>query len=375
MKRLLIIPAMLIAASLIFVGCKKEKTEENENSSNEPTTEGIYLGVIGFNSTLTTKNISKLTTSTSNSFVDFVYSLSSGNGTGLYFADYSALKMMKEYSMPPKLKNVALVTFTDGLDNVSLANDEFNPEGYNSTSEYREGLHNKIINEQIHGINVQAYTIGLKGNDVTDNAVFTETLNKLASSSSNVFQVANMNEAMQRFSDIANSLNQVSTTVSLGVDVPGGYDDGQMLRFTFDNASSATSSSRYIQATFRRVDGRTLADITYVGFAQGATSITSSSSQGAYYHFIFENLTYNSGTSVSQSDLNNIVLWKKTSTGNWDRESEFVPGSSSSITEEKSSALIMLVLDCTNSLGSDFSKMQQASVNFIEVLANASSKK
>ena len=366
---------MLIAASLIFVGCKKEKTEENENSSNEPTTEGIYLGVIGFNSTLTTKNISKLTTSTSNSFVDFVYSLSSGKGTGLYFADYSALKMMNEYSMPPKLKNVALVTFTDGLDNVSLIQEGFNPENYNSHDAYRTGLHNKMVNEQIHGINVQAYMIGLKGADVTDNVEFTETLNKLASSSSNVYQVANMNEAMQRFSDIANSLNQISTTVNLGVDVPGGYDDGQMLRFSFDNASSATSSNKYIQTTFRWENGRTLADITYVGFAQGATSISSSSIQNGFCHFVFEDLKYINGTSVSESDLNNIALWKKTSTGNWNRESEFTPGSSSSITEEKSSALIMLVLDCTNSLGSDFSKMQQASANFIEVLANASSKK
>lgn len=333
------------------------------------------MGVIGFNSTLTTKNISKLTTSTSNSFVDFVYSLSSGKGTGLYFADYSALKMMNEYSMPPKLKNVALVTFTDGLDNVSLIQEGFNPENYNSHDAYRTGLHNKMVNEQIHGINVQAYMIGLKGADVTDNVEFTETLNKLASSSSNVYQVANMNEAMQRFSDIANSLNQISTTVNLGVDVPGGYDDGQMLRFSFDNASSATSSNKYIQTTFRWENGRTLADITYVGFAQGATSISSSSIQNGFCHFVFEDLKYINGTSVSESDLNNIALWKKTSTGNWNRESEFTPGSSSSITEEKSSALIMLVLDCTNSLGSDFSKMQQASANFIEVLANASSKK
>ena len=64
------------------------------------------------------------------------------------------------------------------------------------------------------------------------------------------------------------------------------------------------------------------------------------------------------------------MLWKKTSTGGWDKESEFDPASSSNITEDKSSALIMLVLDCTNSLGSDFGNMQQSAKNFIYTLAN-----
>lgn len=370
-----VLAVSIVAASLFAVGCKKEKqpapTEETEEVQ---TGEGIYLGIVGFNSMITTKNISKLNFSSVSSFTDFVFSLTSGNGTGLYYADYTALKMLNEYSAPPKLQNVALVTFTDGLDNVSLANDEFNPENYSSTSAYRDALHNKIMNEPVHGINVQAYTIGLKGIDVTDNAVFIETLNKLASSSANVFQVSNMNEAMQRFSDIANSLNSVTTTVSLGVDVPGGYDDGQILRFTFDNPSSASSSTRYIQATFCRENGRTLANITYMGFTAGAASLSSSSSQGTYYHFDFDNLRFGDGTSVSTGVLNKIELWKKTSTGSWDRESEFVQGSSSSVTEQKSSALILLVLDCTNSLGDDFVRMQQAGVNFIGTLANSTAK-
>ena len=369
--------AIMLMTMVVFTGCHKENNGENggENGGSDPTTEGIYLGVIGFNSQLYVKDISLLNSSTKSSFTNFIDGLTSGNGTGLYYADYTALKKMNAYTKPPKLKNVALVTFTDGLDNVSIATSETDPENYGSTSAYREALHNKIVNEKIHGLNVAAYTIGLKGNDVTDEAQFNETLKKLASNDNNVFQVANMNEAMQRLSEIAENLYSVSTTVNLGVDVPGGYDDGQMLRFTFDNVNAATASTRYIEARYRRNgNSRILDNIAYVGFAQGQSSISSSSVQGVYYHFQFSDLTYTNGNSVSQADINRIKLWKQTSNGGWDKETEFDPASSSTVTEDKSSALIMLVLDCTNSLGSsDFNKMQQGGKNFVKMLVSSNS--
>ena len=362
---------MMMGAAMAFaVSCEKNPDEPTPTPPSNDT-EGIYLGIIGFNDQQSIKTIGLLNNSTVYDYTNFIDNLSKGNGTGLYFADYTALKMMRECQAPPKLKNVALVTFTDGLDNISLASDEYNPQNYSSTSAYRDALHNMIVNEQIHGQNVAAYTIGLKGSDVSDNNLFMETLRKLASSDNNVFQVSNMNEAIQRFTEIAANLNSVSTSVNLGVDVPGGYDDGQLLRFTFDNANTATGSSRYIEATYRRSNGRTLDNITYHGLAQGPTSISSTSSQGAYYHFVFEDLKYANGTTLSQSDINKLMLWKKTSTGNWDRESEFDPASSSSITEDRNSALIMLVLDCTTSLGDDFIRMQQAGKTFVNTLAQS----
>lgn len=365
MKKLAIIMAAMLVA---FTACKKD--EEEQQQSNEPDTEGIYLGIIGFNQKLEKQEIKKLTSNNKRDFTNFIDGLSKDNGTALYYADYSALQMMKQYSKPPKLKNVALVTFTDGLDNVSLANNEFNPENYSSTSAYCDALHNKIMNEAVHDLSVKAYTIGLKGSDVTDDAMFNNNLNKLASSSDNVFLVSNMNEALSRFAEIADNLNSTSTSVNVGVDIPGGYDDGQVLRFTFDNINAATSSSLYIEATFHRTNGRTLANITYHGFMFGATTLSSTSS-GTYCHFQFDDLKYTNGNSISQSDISKIKLWKKNSAGNWDRESEFDPTNSSTVTSDNNSALIVLVLDCTTSLGSDFSKMQAAGNRFVERLASS----
>ena len=376
MRKKLIVPlCVMVVLVMLGAACHRDPVEPDPQPDPSPgATEGIYLGVIGFNDQLYVKDISLLNSSTYQNFTNFIDNLTPGNGTALFYADYTALKKMKDYPKPTKLKNVALVTFTDGLDNISTASSTYDPEGYGSTTAYRNALHNKIMNEQIHGLNVSAYSIGLKGGDVTDEVQFMETLSKLASSDNNVFQVSNMDEAMLRFSEIASSLYSISTSVNLGVNVPGGYDDGQHLRFTFDNVTSATSSTRYIEAIYRRTSssGRTLDNITYYGFAQGPTAIASSSSQGAYYQFLFESLTYLDGNPVAQSDLNNIKLWKQTSTGAWDKETEFNPASSTTVTEEKNSALIVLVLDCTTSLGSDFSNMQSSAKQFVRTLANVS---
>ena len=117
------------------------------------------------------------------------------------------------------------------------------PEGYGSISAYRAALHEKIMNETIHGFNVTAYTIGLRGQDVSDEQEFKTNLNMLASSPHNVFEVTNMNEALQRFSDIADALYSITVTSKVKIEVPGGYDEGQVIRFTFDNVTAETPSN------------------------------------------------------------------------------------------------------------------------------------
>ena len=372
MKKVVLSVCVAVLLSVLGSACHDEPVTPTPTPDNPANTEGIYLGVIGFNDQLYVKDISLLNSSTYNNFTTFVDGLTPGNGTALYFADYTALKKMKAYNRPKALTNVALVTFTDGLDNISTANSQYDPENFGSTTAYRNALHNMIMNQPIHGLHVSAYSIGLKGADVTDEAQFMETLRKLASSDNNVFQVANMGEAMERFSEIAASLYSISTSVNLGVNVPGGYDEGQKLRFTFDNVNAAAQSTMFIEATYRRTSSgsRTLDNIIYYGIAPGQSSIVSSSSQGAYYQFLFQGLAYLDGTPVSQSDLGNIKLWKQTSTGAWDKETEFNPASQTTVTEDKNSALIVLVLDCTTSLGSDFGNMQNSAKQFIGTLAN-----
>ncbi len=350
--------------------------------------EGIYLGIIGFNDNLTTKPIKRLTDTNRNEFKNFISSLQQKNYTALYWADYSALEMMREYKISPnlQLKKVAMVTFTDGLDNQSLALDEFNPGPYDSQADYMNAIHTMIMDEEgIHGLPVTAYSIGLKGSDVTDDVKFNETLEKLASECKEsdgtdckyVFHVSDMSEVENHFAVIADSLYRVSTTINVGVYIPGGYDNGQVIRYTFDNVSAAANSHLYIEATYHRSgSSRTLENIKYEGFKPGASTITSSATgpHGELY-FQFNDLKYSDGRTVSQSEIiSKSRLWKLTSGGGWDGETEMnMAELPPVIDEDKSSALIMLVLDSTTSLGYDFARMQSAAKNFVDILFNGGS--
>ena len=382
---------MLILAVVVAAGCKKpdDPTNPNNGGNNEgggnggdnptptvPTEEGMYLGIIGFNEQLYQKDISLLNSSTKQSFTSFIGGLNTADGTALYYADYTGLKKLQAYPEPPALKQVALVTFTDGLDNLSTSNDVMNPEGYNSTSNYRAALHNMIMSEQVYGHYVSAYTIGLKGTDVLNNlAEFRTNLNMLASSPNNVFEADNMSVALEQFEFIANTLYSQTTTVNLKLKLPGGLDDGLVIRFTFDNTSNGDNSNKYIQATYKRTanNGRCLENISYHGFKQGATSITSVSQTetGTFHWFEFENLNLPNDNPISQNEISYLQLWKQQGSV-WQKDSEFTPDSSSEITENKSSALIMLVLDCTTSLGTDFNEMKNAAVRFVETLVTSS---
>jgi len=342
----------------------------------------IYLGIIGFNDDLTIMPIKRLTDANKQEFKSFISDLQQLNYTALYWADYSALEMMRDYNpVPEKLKKVAMVTFTDGLDNQSLASDDFNP-GFNSQAEYANAIHSMIMDEKgIHGLPVTAYSIGLTGKDVFDVDKFTETLEKLATEESGdekfVFQVSDMNEVGQHFAEIASSLYKVSTTINVGVYIPGGYDNGQVIRYTFDNVTAAADSALYIEAKYRRSGtSRKLENIKYKGFITGASTI-SSSATGPHneLYFQFNDLKYSNGDPVSQSEIiSKSRLWKQTSSGAWDGETEMnMAELSPVIDEDKSSALIMLVLDATTSLGSDFSSMQTEARNFVEILVNGGS--
>lgn len=365
---------MLLLAVFFTTGCKKsdDPNDPSNGGGNPPTTEGIYLGIIGFNYNLFPREIGLLDNSTKSSYTSFIDNLTTENLTGLYYADYTALKKLKQFGEPPRLTNVALVTFTDGLDNASLDDVERNPENYPTRDAYLNALHSKIKTDKIHGLDVNAYTIGLRGNDVQDVGAFQNNLKKLASDDNNVFEVTSMDEALQHFEEIAESLHWTSFTTSLSLLVPPGYDDGLVLRFTFDQVNSANNSSLFIECTYRRTDnGRRLENITYRGFRDGSTSLSSVEQlPNGFYKFVFENLKKDNDSFITEIDKNRLKLFRQITSG-WEPETEFDNNNQSSVIEEQNSALIMLVLDCTTSLGSQFSSLKTAAKRFVETLANA----
>ena len=385
---------LLMLAVVVAAGCKKPDDPTDPNNPNNggggnggggggttptvPTEEGMYLGIIGFNEQLFQKDISLLNSSTKSQFTSFINSLTQADLTALYYADYTALQKLKDYPEPPTLTQVALVTFTDGIDNISTSNNIMDPNGYGSIANYRTALNTMIMGEQVHGKNISAYSIGLKGPDAQSNLnEFQTNINMLASSPNNAYLVEDMNNALQKFEEIANTLYSQNTTVNLKLRLPGGLDDGMTIRFTFDNTTDG-SSSKYIQATYKRTEnnGRRLENITYQGFTQGASSLNSVSQSelGTYHWFEFERLFIPSTPNpipISQDEINRLQLWKRQGSS-WQLDTEYPIESSTEITEKKSSALIMLVLDCTSSLANEFNPMKNAAVRFVETLVTSS---
>ena len=352
-------------------GTNNDETSDGTDTGNTYSADaGIHLGIIGFNYELHKKEIQLL--SNERDFTNFIDSLDRENNTALFYAADNALDMMQAYNKPPKLEHVALITFTDGIDNQSTA-PGFKPE-YDDPEDYGKDVHNRIVNDKIHGLSVESYVIGLRTDDEIPDSLlpkFETMLNNLASSGSNAFQVSNMDEVKKHFAKIANSLVKESSSINYGVYMPGGYASGQ-IRYTFDNAKSADSSELYIEGTYNKKT-TTLENIIYHGFAKGATTIQAQQGPKGTLYFQFDNLRYSDGRTVSEGL--SFTLWQQIDGGDWKSETEITPEDyPPEITRDLSSALIMLVLDCTTSLSSDnFYKMQEAAKEFVRTLANAGS--
>ena len=349
----------LVVALTTFSSCRKPKAEDNT-----PAKEGLYLGIVGFNSELYTMPLGLLNQDTKHNFESFVDGLSMQNGTILYHAVNTGLNSLAAAKIPENLINVSVVTFTDGLDQGSYVLSD----SYSSGSEYLSAVNSRINNELIGGTNISAYSIGVRGSDVSDIEGFRNNLKKLSSDPvHNVFEVNNMSEASEKFAQIAQQLYNQSTLYNVTLKLPA-QEPNTKIRFTFDNVADVNESQCYIEGTYIRNGGKgQLTDIRYIGLQCMSGIAVTASTEGIFDLFLFQNLTDQNGTQIS-TDYVKQWNWLE-STSQWQYNSEFTPSGNTQVVNEYKSAMIMLVLDCSSSLGSDFVNMKTAANGFIETLS------
>jgi len=330
------------------------------------TETGLYMGIIGFHESLTETPISLLNNNNRSQFQNFVSGLTMGPSTGLYYAVDNAINRLQAATLPNYLVNVAIVTFTDGLDNISTALNT----NYSTRDAYRDAIQNRIRTTRIKNQPITAYSIGVRGTDVADIDAFRAGLAAMASNAENVREVTNMTEVNNTFAQIAASLTNVNQSQSIVIRVPDGYDDGSRLRFTFDNVNATTvaNSTLYVEGIYRKSGTtRSLQNVVYHGLSSSSGTTVTGTLASLRGVFTFENTSTVSGSNVP---TNNVQAWEWRVTPQiWQRDSEFGrEGDVETITERKS-AVIMLVLDCTTSLGNtDFNSMKNAANNFITTL-------
>lgn len=335
----------------------------NITSGGGGESSGIYLGIIGFNQQLYSYPISRLANDNKAGFDSFIDDLNMKNGTLLYYSVDQAINTMQSVQLPADISTAAIVTFTDGLDQGSMMMNI----SYSDDSEYLDALNRRIKNETVSRQPITAYSIGIRGQDVTDVTKFRNNLTKLASSAENATEVTSMAEVNAKFKEIAEQLTRSNYVQTISLKMPG-VSNGTLVRFTFDNVNSANNSTLYIEGTFNLAK-RSLENVKYVGLTSTSGTEIKGVVDGIFVTFTFEGVHTDSNKLIDNKFTDE---WTYISSNNtWQINSEFDKTENSDIVTEHSSAAIMLVLDCSSSLAGDFSKAQTNAKDFINTLYEA----
>lgn len=353
-----------------FVSCEKDNDEYHNDEYYYYDATGLYIGITGFNSDLhhySDYGVDILTESSAKQFKDFISTLKTDDGTILYYAMDNALSQLEKSKFPDDLKNVSIITFTDGLDQGSSIKNTH----YQSATEYLNAIQKRIQTTKINGLKINAYSIGLKGQDVKDETQFKSNLEGLASSKANTTEVTSMNEVNDKFMQLAASLYKENTSQSLSLTIPQPYNNTK-IRFTFDvDGTDASVSECYIEGIFRN---GSLTETIYKGLSSKSGSSVKGENDGSInITFVFSDIQPKNGTELITS---RIKQWEWIESSSlWQANTEFNPDKSTETNVEMQSAVIILLLDCSSSLGEDLEKVKQAAQNFIEVLSETSHEK
>lgn len=329
----------------------------------DPTEEPlVYFGIVGFNQELYEKTFAILDKNSANDFRSFVGNLPRKDGTLLYYGVDKALDMLENTSFPTQVGSVNLITFTDGLDQGSLMMNS----NYTTDEEYLNAMSSRINSAKVKGIPLTAYSLGLRGSDVTNYPLFQSNLNKLASSSDKAIEVNSMNAVRTRLQIISDQIISISNKQTISMKIPG-QSNGTIVRFTFDN-SSADNSSLYIEGTFNLSD-RSLRNITYYGLKTESGSMVQGHQNGIFVTYTFNGLQREDGNGLVP--INNIRQYYKSANATiWQENSEFTPANNTQTNIMHSGSIILLVLDCSSSLGPQFNDMQIYAKDFVNRVAD-----
>lgn len=354
-------------------------TDAEDPSGQEPsgseggTESGLYLGMSTFERYLTYYPAHLISEETLESYNDIVdnLELTTLNGTALYYSIDEDITSMQSITLPDDLFNVSIVTFTDGLDEGSLS---YRRGVYKTKAEYLDALHTRLTNEQVSGLPIKSYAIGLKSTDAQSNLTeFRNNLEKIAPTPENaneqyVYEISSINELNSSFESIADQLSQNIRVQKVIVSIPYP-EDGERKRFTLDN-KAPDQSTKYIEGIVD-LDNLQLTNVVYSGLTSNSGSVVPISADYWFeLEFTFEGIQTLDGTEIVQD---NIQLWYIPASGSsWQRNTEFSPTENSNVYTEQKSALVLLNLDLSKSLEGQLSTLKSGVKSFLSRLYNAS---
>ena len=198
---------------------------------------------------------------------------------------------------------------------------------------------------------------------------FRSNLYTLASDSAKAMEVNTMAEVNAKFQAIADDLVSRNMSETLTLVFPG-VGTGTRIRFTLDEVNGATvdDSQVYIEGTFS-LKTRSLTNIVYHGMTCTAgDSVAASSVDGVFVTLVFKGIQLDSEERIEKNHIQEWY-WVEDQQA-WEASTEFSAGRLPDVESTYSSALVMLLLDCSSVLDENFGELQSAANQFIERMQN-----
>ncbi len=312
-------------------------------------TKQLYVGVVAFNQNVRQMPITSdveavkafINEQTNDKdFTSFAYSVSKGN-------------QMFDAETLPAFDKIFMLNFSDGTDNYS--NMKWGEEGrmVSQRNVYDTARYDL---QQRDGLN--SYALGF-GNDVG----FGTNMKKVVMGSGSYFNVTSANELQSTFNEIAKSMLASAKNVLLKTN-PGYYVGGdcKYFRFTF------TAEGGYTDTIYAQMEG-----YPAVGYT---LTISKVSNNYAYFDAPAKGVV-DAETGKVHIPLNNLkftkdgeeLQYKFAIEVSFDGVLYYEDVEEASTAEEIDKRIaVVLVLDCSTSMGDAFAPMKAAAVNFIETM-------
>ena len=334
--------------SIKFVWSDGSNNGDDITGGEVDSSKQLYVGVVAFNKDVRQMSISsdmeavKTFINAQNNdkdFTAFAYSVSKGN------LQFDAADL-------PKFDNIFMLNFSDGTDNYS--NMKWGEEGRMVAPNL---VYDTARYDLLQRSGLNSYAIGF-GNDVG----FGEKMKKVVTGYGGYYNAKSANDLQPTFNEIAKSMLASAKNVLLKTN-PGYYSGYyKYFRFTF------TAEGGYSDVIYAKMDG-----LPSTGYT---LSISKIENGYAYFDAPAKGIV-DDETGKVHIPLNNLkfvkdgkeLQYKFTIEVSFDGELYYEDVEEASTAEEISKRIaVVLVLDCSTSMGDAFEPMKAAAIEFIKTM-------
>ena len=334
--------------SIKFVWSDGSNNGDDITGGEVDSSKQLYVGVVAFNKDVRQMSITSdmeavkafINEQTNDKdFTAFAYSVSKGN------LQFDAADL-------PKFDNIFMLNFSDGTDNYS--NMKWGEEGRMVAPNL---VYDTARYDLLQRSGLNSYAIGF-GNDVG----FGEKMKKVVTGSGGYYNAKSSNDLQSTFNEIAKSMLASAKNVLLKTN-PGYYSGYyKYFRFTF-TAEGGYTDVIYAQMDGTPTTGYTLAiskiDNGYAHFDAPAKGVVDD--ETGKVHIPLNNLKFVKDGKELQ--------YKYTIEVSFDGELYYEDVEEASTAEEISKRIaVVLVLDCSTSMGDAFEPMKAAAIEFIKTM-------